>query len=213
MKTADAYAAYARLLLPQAGDPPPGELLGAVGAGPALVGLAPDVLAEEHERAFGPSLSAHAPPYETCYGGSHVFMQSQQLADIAGFYRAFGLQAPTIERVDHLAVELEFMHAVTVKEAMAHEEGRPEQADVCREATRRFLSEHLGRWTSAFAGRMKEAGLSPFYAELAAAIAGFVADESRRLDAQPAVLSPTDVRLPEFETDDACGSCSLAAPQ
>src|SRR3990172_1751697 len=35
--------------------------------------------------------AAGAPPYETEYGMAHVFMKVQTMADVAGFYRGFGL--------------------------------------------------------------------------------------------------------------------------
>ncbi len=213
MNRADVYGALARLTLPQEGDPGAADLLRAVPGTEGLEDLLSLTLPQEHERVFGPSLTSSAPPYETCYGTTHVFMQSQQLADLAGFYRAFGLTPPSAERVDHLAVEFEFMQVLVALESKAREEGKAEQADVCLQAQRRFIAEHLGRWTGALAGRLKESGDSPFYARLGEAFARFVAEEAERLDARPVVLSPTDLRLPELETDNACGTCTLAEPE
>ena len=49
-------------------------------------------LASESRQVFSHNLTPDCPPYETQYGSTHIFWQSQQLADIAGFYRAFGLE-------------------------------------------------------------------------------------------------------------------------
>src|SRR3990172_7219059 len=108
-------------------------------------------LQAEHRRSFGLVGSLC---YETEFGLPHEFRQSQELADLAGFYRAFGLrvgrsqsQGGTVrERPDHIAVELEFMYLLALKEAYAAENGMPEQAEICRETQRKFLSDHLGIW-------------------------------------------------------------------
>src|SRR5262245_6292753 len=49
-------------------------------------------LRAEYDRVFGFVIPKECPPYETEYHPpAQSFLRSQQLADIAGFYRAFGL--------------------------------------------------------------------------------------------------------------------------
>jgi len=69
-------------------------------------------LQAEHRRVFSNVITLDCPPYETLFGNDHVFAQSQVMGDIAGFYRAFGveLSKDIHERLDHLSVEFEFMH-------------------------------------------------------------------------------------------------------
>src|SRR3990172_4683779 len=95
---------------------------------------------------------AGAPPYETEYGMAHVFMKVQTMADVAGFYRAFGLDLATAhrERPDHVAAELEVLHFLLLHEAMARTQGRQEEAKVSRRARTTFLREHLGAWGPAY---------------------------------------------------------------
>lgn len=178
MNRAETYAEFARRLLPDEPD-------------------------AEHLKMFGPTPAGDASPYESFYGNSHVFMQSQQLADIGGFYRAFGIEPRQGERSDHLAVELEFLAYLAVKESL----GTPEQTAICRDATRAFLRDHVGRWVRAFAVRVERAGRSEYYTGLTREIADFVEADCRELGATPSEVSPAELRQPELETDMSCGDC------
>ena len=111
-------------------------------------------LQAEHRRVFSHIMSADCPPCETLYTAHHVFQQTQALSDIGGFLRAFGLEMADKERLDHISVELEFMHFLTYKEAYALTRHGPAKARLCREAQRKFMQEHLGRWAHRFAERL-----------------------------------------------------------
>ena len=78
-------------------------------------------LRDDHRRVFSNVISLDCPPYETLFGNDHVFGQSYTMGDIAGFYNAFGLQLSQDihERLDHLSVELEFIHYLAYKESYA----------------------------------------------------------------------------------------------
>src|SRR3989304_1728199 len=104
-----------------------------------------EALQAEHRHTFGTSGSL---VYETECGLPNEFQQSQELADIAGFYSAFGLVlgGAVRERPDHIAVELEFMHVLALKEALALERGLAVQAEICVEAQRAFLRAPLAGW-------------------------------------------------------------------
>ena len=77
------------------------------------------------------------------YGAEHIaeneFKRSRFLSDIAGFYKAFGLQTDK-DRPDFLVSELEFMYYLIHKEVKAPDE---EKASICRDAARKFFNEHL----------------------------------------------------------------------
>ena len=210
MNRTDTYGAFARLFLPQAGDPAPNELLRQMPGERDLVELLPDSLPGEHERVFGHSISKESPPYETSDAVAHVFMQSHDLADIAGFYGAFGLETRTGERLDHLAAELEFMQFLAAKETYAKEHAGAEEVAVCRDAQRAFLGEHLGRWVSALATRLRGPNVSPFYTRLAEEIADFVSKDCDALGVQPVAVNAAEMRLIEPDADGACGTCDLS---
>ncbi len=112
----------------------------------------------EHVAIFGHTAAGELRPYEADYGTHHVFQETQCLADVSGFYRAFGLEPSDTrrERPDHIAVELEFMHVLALKEAYAllHEWG--ENADLCGQAGIGFLRDHLGRWAPSFLKQLRD---------------------------------------------------------
>ncbi len=128
------------------------------GGGPGL---------EEEYRSLFDGQTPLCPPYETEYTGAHVWMQTQQMADIAGFYRAFGVDAQeTGERSDSLAVELEFVYLLYMKEAIARDEGNVEGAEICQEAREKFVGEHLKLWLPRLNARMQKVGAQGFYPSL-----------------------------------------------
>jgi TorA maturation chaperone TorD len=63
-------------------------------------------LQSEHRRVFSNVITLDCPPYETLFGNDHVFGQAHVMGDIAGFYKAFGveLSRDIHERMDHLSV-------------------------------------------------------------------------------------------------------------
>lgn len=163
-------------------------------------------LASEYAQLFSHNLTPDCPPYETQYGSTHIFWQSQQLADIAGFYRAFGLElSPQAhERLDHLAVELEFMGYLALKEAHALERHQDAQGDVVQDAQRKFLNEHLGRWVSAFSSRVEAKLPGSAYARLAETLDGVVAWDCQRLGIQPEPLLLNEQAQRQEPIEDGC---------
>ncbi|MBI4437088.1 MAG: molecular chaperone TorD family protein [Candidatus Omnitrophica bacterium] len=163
-------------------------------------------LADEFPKLFSYTLTPDSPPYETQYGSNHVFWQSQQLADIAGFYRAFGLQLAEAahERVDHLAVELEFMGFLALKEVYALQGHDEAHQTIVRDAQAKFLKDHLGRWVGAWAGRIRAKLPDGAYAHLAETLVRFITRECQAFGVKPEVLLfNTDAQRP-VSVDEGC---------
>lgn len=122
-------------------------------------------------------------PHEGGYGAPQVAGKAAQLADVAGFYAAFGL-APgggRAELEDHIAAELEFMSVLALKEAAALAEGEDEHVEITRAAAAAFLRDHLGRWGEAFAEAVTETDPAPYYAAGAAALGAWLRAETEAL--------------------------------
>ena len=132
-------------------------------------GVTADILNSEYTRLFH---RGACPPYETSYNPERSFSKTNDLADIAGFYMAFGIKHKD-EAPDHIVSELEFMGLICLKEALAVANSMMDEAEVCSEARRKFLSEHLGNWVSKYSARMRNEarlGVYPAIADLVCAL-------------------------------------------
>lgn len=86
------------------------------------------------------------------------------LADVAGFYRAFGFEIGTLgEKLDHLAVELEFVAVLLIMQAQARSEGNAQYAEVAASALKSFARDHLGEWILSFCHRLAGASALPMH--------------------------------------------------
>lgn len=150
-------------------------------------------LQRQHNLLFALNVAGGLPPYETEYGPREIFRKTQNLANISGFYRAFGMElSATRERVDFIGAELELMHWLTLKEIYAEEQGKTEQAELCREAAKKFLQQHLGRWAPFVADQMGERSDSVFYRMLARYLKQLIQSECKRFAVTPTVIKHWD---------------------
>lgn len=133
--------------------------------------------------------------HETAYGdGRRIAGRPVELADVQGFYTAFGLtqseRHPDLP--DHLCAELECVSMLLLKEAYARHGGWTRRATLTRAATAAFLRDHLGRWIGALGRAIAERDGEPYVA-LAALLDAAVAAQCRRLRIAP---ERADGRLP-----------------
>lgn len=141
---------------------------------------------DEFNRLFESHGQMLAPPYETEYikdWPQHALIQSTILADIQGFYRAFGLEIGShcAERCDHVRLELEFLHFLALKEAIAIDRGEKEHFDVVRNAQKKFLEDHAIRWPLRFADRLREQKALPFYQLITDLLAHWITEDAETL--------------------------------
>ncbi|OGX37756.1 MAG: hypothetical protein A3D87_04360 [Omnitrophica WOR_2 bacterium RIFCSPHIGHO2_02_FULL_50_17] len=158
-----------------------------------LKGASKQARTQQYEDCFGHTAHGPVPCYELEYGEEHSHRQPQQLGDIAAFYLAFGLKINTrsYERVDHLAVECEFMQYLLFKEAYALANDTQDKALICREASDRFLREHLSPWIPSFAFKLSKHAQGNFMRVLADFILIFIG-----LDCQARGISSGTENLP-----------------
>lgn len=168
------------------------DLLASLTAGAG--GLTADAIGMAYERLTSPKMNYL---YECNY---HPPLTSAvEMADVAGFYRAFGLDFSG-DRPDHIASELEFMRLLAMKEAKALMDGDVGNAGICLAAQKDFLTSHLGRWTGVLSGMAEDI---PFYSVLTGILRGWIAAEMTRLSVTTDELFPSpgggyDTEIPAY---------------
>jgi hypothetical protein len=169
-----------------------------------------DRIADVHRNHFGLIVSEICPSCGIEYEpNADVTYRAQRMADIAAFYRAFGLEVlgTRSERLDHISIEGEFLYLLNAKEAAALSVGRTEQAEVCRLARSKFFHEHVGCWLGVFATLLGRTARSDFYRRLAALTSCLSAIERTDLGLEPVqpVLNPGP---PAREEETGCFGCA-----
>lgn len=227
-RSASARAEIYRFLALAFADPAPGAVAGlraqwqlaeaglseggavADQVGAALATLDNETLKRAHLSVFGHAISKDCPPYGSEYGQAHIFEKTQTLADVAGFYRAFGLTLADgmHDRPDHIAFELEFMEFLCLKQALAERRDHgDERIAFCRKAQASFLEAHLGFWAFSFAHRLQQRPNPGPLAAFAALLDRFLAQEMAAAGiarhADPFVNEGTLDRV----EDGGCGDC------
>lgn len=169
-------------------------------------------LQAEHRRVFSNVITLDCPPYETLFGNDHVFGQAHMMADIAGFYKAFGLELSRDihERLDHLSVELEFMHFLAYKESYARCHDGAEKTQIVVDAQKKFVKEHLGRWVPLFSRMLMKKADTGFFRYMAEFTADCVEFDVAYLGVNPQPYSETDYRPATFNAPEGqsyeCGA-------
>lgn len=148
-------------------------------------------------------------PYETDYTASHAFMQSRELADITGFYGAFGVTLAG-ERADHIGAELEFLYVLAHREAKLARDGDAEGAEVCRDAMRKFVEAHTGRFAAALHDEAQRKGAHPALLHALALARALVERDVASFGLQPAPLPPARALAAAEPDQPECGACPRA---
>jgi TorA maturation chaperone TorD len=178
----------------------------------------PADLRAEYDRVFGLVFTRECPTYETEYHpNTDPFFRSQQMADVAGFYRAFGLTPTSArpERPDHIALELDFMAFLLLKKRLAQTSGEPgavgEHVQVCDETMRKFFDDHLVWWVPSFAAALRRKAAVGLYCHVARVLAALVPLERSGFGLPPPrfPLQPQMNEQPEEAL--ACAGCSHGA--
>jgi DMSO reductase family type II enzyme chaperone len=144
--------------------------------GLALVPSDPTELESEYIRLF--EVGSRGVPPCPLYGGHYrPGARMQVMEEVVRFYEHFGLALAEKDRElpDHLTVELEFLHYLAFREALAVARGL--DPSPYRRAQRDFLERQLCRWLPAMRGRLQREGALPFYGALVRAVVEFAAED------------------------------------
>ena len=94
----------------------------------------------------------------------------------------------------------------------------PEQAEICIDAQRKFLQDHLARWIGPFCSslersideRLGEDWLRSPYVKLAHLAEAFISAEASRLGIVPAIQPVAEGKPTPYNPDYSCAGCAVA---
>jgi len=127
------------------------------------LGLSADVREHASMLVFGLVVSKDCPPYETeFYPSREAASRAQHMADVAGFYNAFGLEPDTRspERADHASLIIGFVSFLLEKLSLIDSLPVPHATDtehksIAGAALAAFVRDHVAWWMPTF-GRCLE---------------------------------------------------------
>jgi TorA maturation chaperone TorD len=151
----------------------------------------PVCLQVDFARLFAGPFLMLAPPYGSVYLDDKRIIMGDSTMDVQRRYRELGLEiaADFKEAPDHIAAELEFMHALIGRGAEA---AVAEDIEVLTDSLlhqKRFLERHLSGWVPQFTARIAEHAESEVYRRLSEVTDQFIAEEVETiaaLDLEPA---------------------------
>jgi TorA maturation chaperone TorD len=136
-------------------------------------------LAIDHARLFVGPFALLSPPYGSIYLDGERRLMGDSTLSVDECYHEVGLEvaAGFNGTPDHIAVELEFMHFLIVKEMSALIGGELDRAQNFRQKQRVFLQRHLAAWVPDFSRSVEEQAQTGFYQGLALATRIFIESE------------------------------------
>lgn len=161
----------------------------------AVVKAATQATESLYHSTFGPG--GPAAPREVSYQGQ--VLAGQVLGEVTGYYQAFAYDPILSETPDHVAVEAGFVSYLRLKEAYALEREDSDQAQVCADAARQFIADHLNALAEPLSTSLQASGI-PYLSDAAAALL-------QRVGARRSMPSLSDVN--EASCPEASG-CSWA---
>lgn len=129
------------------------------------------------------------PLYETEYGRARAMFKTNELSDIAGFYRAFGFEINLDagkDMMDHISVELEFYSLLLMKHLYLQECQDINGCAIVFDGMKKFMESHLGRFVPAILER-EGVKSSDFYFQVFTWIEKIVNEECMRIGITPDV--------------------------
>jgi TorA maturation chaperone TorD len=138
----------------------------------ALRETAREQLSVDYAALFVGPFELIAAPYGSVYLEKHGRVMGDSTIATQRFYQAAGLSLEMKEPPDHIAIELEFMHYLCMKEAAALSAGAEDEACRFREQQVRFFREIMG-WIPEFSGLAGPGAATSFYRALASCLAAF----------------------------------------
>ena len=140
-----------------------------------------DALACDFNRLFVGPGEMLAAPWESVYRSKLKLTFQEPTLKVRALYERFGLESPAIHREpdDHLALELDFLAALSVLAAEAARGGDAERLATCFETQQALLQEHLLAWAPRCLSLVVEHAETDYYRGAARLALGSLAESAR----------------------------------
>ena len=142
--------------------------------GSALAQSSAEALRIDYAGLFVGPFELLAPPYGSVYLEEGRRLMGDSTLAVQKMYREAGLTLDLKEAPDHIAFELEFMHALCLQEAEALQAGNHERACELARRQRDFFRRFLAPWTPGFCRAIRKGTDNVFYTALADCLESFV---------------------------------------
>ena len=164
---------------------------------PAMLGR----LTWDFNRLFVGPGEMRAAPWESVYRSKTKLTFQEPTLAVRALYERFGFESPALHREpdDHLALELDFLGALSDLAAEAVRDGDGERLAACFEAQRLLLEQHLLAWAPRCLALVVKHAETDYYRGAACLALGSLAESARLCGVQaPGSQAPRDsARAPE----------------
>jgi TorA maturation chaperone TorD len=127
---------------------------------PSDLGL--ESLKIDYTRLFIGPFKLLAPPYGSVYLEDNRIM-AESTIDVRNWYEKEGLNVVINDPPDHIAMELEFMYYLAVKQIQATKEENSQDIQLYQQKQKLFLCSHLARWLPGFTENVQKHAQTEFY--------------------------------------------------
>jgi TorA maturation chaperone TorD len=127
----------------------------------------------DYTRLFVGPFKLLAPPYGSVYFEDNRIM-GESTIDVRTFYEDEDLDIVIKDAPDHIAMELEFMYYLAVKQIQVTKEENPQDIQLYQQKQKSFLCSHLARWLPEFTENVQKNAQTEFYKKLAGLTEMFV---------------------------------------
>ncbi|MHC4462620.1 MAG: TorD/DmsD family molecular chaperone [Planctomycetota bacterium] len=134
----------------------------------------------DYTRLFVGPFKLLAPPYGSVYLEDNRIM-AESTIDVGKWYEKEVLNVLIKGPPDHIAMELEFMYYLAVRQIQATKEGNSQDIQLYQNKQKLFLCSHLARWLSKFTENVQKNAQTEFYRKLAGLTETFVHKDAETL--------------------------------
>lgn len=128
----------------------------------------------EYARLFVGPFDLVAPPYGSVYLENKRMLMGDSTVAVQKMYQDAGLKLDIKEAPDHIAIELEFLHFLCLREAQAHMQEEMDQARFFSGIMAEFQRRCFAPWVGKFCDNIRKGTENSFYIALADCLEPFV---------------------------------------